>query len=283
MTFQLSPPAIAAGYRLEVHGAIDSTNARALELARAGDAGPLWIVSKNQQSGRGRRGRPWVTPEGNLAATLLVTARCSVGEAATLGFVAGLALSDALAAIAPQRALAIGVDGMDGPEGRQGRRARVELKWPNDVMAGGAKLAGILLESSPAGEGRLSTAIGIGVNVAHHPEGLAYPATSLRAIGIDHEPEEVFLALSDAWLDNAALWAEGRGLGAVRAKWLQRAAGLGSRVAVNIDGAVVRGTFETIDDACRFVIRRDDDMVVRVAAGDVHFGAVATMPASPAE
>jgi BirA family biotin operon repressor/biotin-[acetyl-CoA-carboxylase] ligase len=84
------------------------------------------------------------------------------------------------------------------------------------------------------------------------------------------------LALSDAWTDNARLWDEGRGLDAIRRRWLARAAGLGGEVAVRIDGNVVRGTFETIDADCRFVIRDDEGSVVTVAAGDVHFGAVAS-------
>ena len=114
--------------------------------AAAGDPGKLWIVSKRQESGRGRRGRAWATPEGNLAATLLLVEAYELKLAATLGFVAGLALADALNAVVPERRIAIAADG----GGRAGRGDRFELKWPNDVLANGAKLAGILLESVAA-------------------------------------------------------------------------------------------------------------------------------------
>src|SRR6185369_6398162 len=115
--------------------------------------------------------------------------------------------------------------------------------------------------------GGYALAIGIGVNVVAHPEGLPYPATSLAALGSSADAETLFLALSDAWTVNARDWNEGRGLGVIRNRWLARAAGLGSDVAVRVDGTVVRGVFETIDDDCRFVIRVRGGELVRIAAG----------------
>ena len=270
MAFRLAPTAASEGFRLESHDTVGSTNALALAHAREGDPGKLWVVSKKQESGRGRRGRVWATPEGNLAATLLIVSDGELRLAATLGFVAGLALADALDAVVPQARIAIGLDGAS-----QGKN-RFELKWPNDVLASGAKLAGILLESALLEGGRFAVAVGIGVNVVAHPTDMPYPATSLQALGAACDAETLFLALSDAWSDNARLWDEGRGLDAIRRRWLARAAGLGGEVAVRIDGNVVRGTFETIDADCRFVIRDDEGSVVTVAAGDVHFGAVAS-------
>lgn len=269
--FALAPSAIAAGYRLEAHESVGSTNALALQRALAGDPGKLWIAASRQTGGRGRRGRPWATPPGNLAATLLIVDELEAATAATLGFVAGLALGDALAAIAPNAKLAVGVDGANTG------RDRFELKWPNDVLADGAKLAGILLESSLITANRLALAIGIGVNVSTHPEDVPYPATSLAHIGAKADAGDLFLALSDAWIDNMRLWNGGRGLTAIRERWLARAAGLGSEVTVRVEGRVVRGIFETIDESCRFVIREDDGSRLRVAAGDVHFGAVASV------
>lgn len=270
--FALAPSALAAGYRLEAHESVASTNALALErAARENDPGKLWIVASRQTGGRGRRGRPWATPSGNLAATLLVVDELEAATAATLGFVAGLALRDALAAIVPNTKVAVGMDG--GSAGRD----RFELKWPNDVLADGAKLAGILLESSTLTGNRLALAVGIGVNVASHPEDVPYPATSLAHIGTRVDAGDLFLALSDAWVDNMRLWNAGRGLAPIRERWLARAAGLGSEVSVRVDGRVVRGIFETIDESCRFVIREDDGSRLRVAAGDVHFGAVASV------
>ncbi|MBB6464679.1 BirA family biotin operon repressor/biotin-[acetyl-CoA-carboxylase] ligase [Aminobacter lissarensis] len=275
MGFQLAPTATADGFRLEAHDAVGSTNALALERGIAGDPGKLWVVSKKQESGRGRRGRAWVTPEGNLAATLLKVLDHDLQHAATLGFVAGLALADALDAVAPNARFSVGVDGGSG----QGVK-RFELKWPNDVLASGAKLAGILLESTLLCQGRLAIAIGIGVNVVAHPTDVPYPATSLASLGAGVDAETLFLALSDAWSENERVWAGGRGLASIRKRWLARAAGLGSEVAVRIEGNVVRGVFETIDEDCRFVIRDAKGETVKIAAGDVHFGAVASAGAA---
>lgn len=270
MAFRLAPTSASEGFRLDAHDSIGSTNTVALDHAKAGDPGKLWVVSSKQESGRGRRGRVWATPEGNLAATLLVLTAGELRFAATLGFVAGLALADALDAVVPKGKIAIGVDGASAGKNR------FELKWPNDVLASGAKLAGILLESAILDSGRFAVAVGIGVNVVAYPEDLPYPATSLRALGAACDAETLFLALSDAWSENFRLWDEGRGLAAVRRRWLARAAGLGGEVAVRIDGNVVHGVFETIDEDCRFVIRDDKGSVQTIAAGDVHFGAVAS-------
>lgn len=277
MPFSLASTATAAGYRLEAHDSVGSTNAVALERAATGDPGRLWVVSKRQESGRGRRGRIWATPEGNLAATVLLVEPFGLRLAATLGFVAGLALADALDAVIPDGRIAIATDG--GSAGRgQGKSPggdRFELKWPNDMLAGGAKLAGILLESLLLPGNRSALAIGIGVNVVAYPQDVPYPATSLKALGFNGNAEALFIALSHAWTENIGVWNGGAGLTEVRQRWLSRAAGLGSEVAVRVDGNIVRGVFETIDEDCRFVIRADGELL-RIAAGDVHFGAVAS-------
>jgi BirA family biotin operon repressor/biotin-[acetyl-CoA-carboxylase] ligase len=275
MDFQLAPTAFAEGYRLDAHETVGSTNALAIEHARAGDPGKLWVVASRQESGRGRRGRAWATTEGNLAATLLLVSDVDLKRAATLGFVAGLALSDALDAVVPGMRVSVAADGGSASQG-----GRFELKWPNDVLASGAKLAGILLESTLIGENRAAVAVGIGVNVVAHPEDVPYPATSLRALGSNCDAAKLFLALSDAWSQTMRLWDEGRGLTRIRERWLARAAGLGGEVAVRVDGRVVRGIFETIDEDCRFVIREAQGDRIAIAAGDVHFGAVASASAA---
>jgi BirA family biotin operon repressor/biotin-[acetyl-CoA-carboxylase] ligase len=275
MNFHLPPTALAEGYRLEAHETVGSTNALALDHAAQGDRGRLWVVARHQESGRGRRGRAWATPQGNLAATLLLVTGRDLRLAATLGFVAGLALADALDAVAPGARIATAADGASGEGGN-----RFELKWPNDVLAGGAKLAGILLESRIIPDGRAAIAVGIGVNVAAFPDDLPYPATSLRALGSGCDAETLFLALADAWYQTMRIWDDGRGLDLIRKRWLGRAAGLGGVVAVRVDGKTQQGIFETIDEDCRFVIRNDEGNLVRIAAGDVHFGAVASATAA---
>ncbi|MBX3597299.1 MAG: biotin--[acetyl-CoA-carboxylase] ligase [Rhizobiaceae bacterium] len=268
--FRLAPSAEFAGYRLEAHESVGSTNALALERAQGGDTGKLWITALKQEAGRGRRGRVWATPDGNLAATLLVTLGRNFERAATLGFVAGLALADALDAAAPTARIHIAPDG--GGAGRN----RYELKWPNDVLANGSKLAGILLESSLIRPQCMAIAVGIGVNVVAHPQDVPYPATSLSELGANCDAQALFYALSDAWMDHMSVWRDGAGLAAIRDRWLARAAGLGSQVAVRVGGDVKRGVFETIDDECRFVIREADGGRLTISAGDVHFGAVAS-------
>ncbi len=275
MAFRLAPTAIAEGYRLDAHESAGSTNALAIEHGRAGDPGKLWVVAGHQESGRGRRGRAWETPRGNLAATLLLVSEGDLRLAATLGFVAGLALAEALDAVAPGLNVAMAPDGGDGPHG-----ARFELKWPNDVLANGAKLAGILLESTMLSGDRAAIAVGIGVNVAAFPQDVPYPATSLRSLGAACEAPALFMALSDAWCGTMREWGDGGGLPLIRRRWLARAAGLGSEVAVRFEGRIVRGVFETIDEDCRFVIREAGGGRIAIAAGDVHFGAVASASAS---
>ena len=263
MTFALSPIAAQAGYRLRRHDSIGSTNAEALALGRGGEAGRLWIVTARQTAGRGRRGSAWASLPGNLAASLLLTGPWLPQAAATLGFAAGLALHHALRALCPGTAFA--------------------LKWPNDLLADGAKLAGILLETEtvsrdhrivPAQDRRI-LAVGIGVNVAGSPEGLPYLATSLAALGHAVTAEEVFEALSESWVACESLWDEGRGMAALRPRWLAAAAGVGEEIAVRLGAETLRGTFETIDDSGQLILRLPGGVVRPVAAGEVHFGPAA--------
>lgn len=270
--FALGTRARAAGYRLRSYESIGSTNSEALAAAATGDPGGIWFVTGNQTAGRGRRGRQWESTGGNLAATLLIVPDADPTSAATLGFVAGVSLNAALSSILPRGLVKVGIDGADGLDGR----SRVALKWPNDVLADGAKLAGILLEASKLPDGRHAVAIGIGVNVVAAPVGLPYPATSLADLGVVRTAGEVFEALSDAWVDAFGVWNDGRGIGDILARWRASAAGIGAPIAVNQSGEILRGIFETIDDDGRLIVRTDDNRRIAITAGDVHFGATAS-------
>ena len=270
--FALGPMARAAGYRLRGYDSIGSTNSEAIEAAAAGDPGGVWFAARQQTAGRGRRGRQWDSPHGNLAATLLIVPEADPTLVATLGFVAGVSLNRALSAILPGGLVKIGIDGADALEGK----SRIALKWPNDVVADGAKLAGILLEASKLPDGRHAIAIGFGVNVVAAPQGLPYPATSLSDLGVSRSAEDVFEALGDAWVETFGMWNDGRGIGDVLKHWRASAAGIGAPVAVNQNGDVLRGIFETIDDAGRLIVRVDDNRRIAISAGDVHFGATAS-------
>ncbi len=269
--FQLGPKASIRGYRLFGFDSVGSTSNEAARAAQAGDVGDVWFAALQQTEGRGRRGRPWESPHGNLAASLVVAPDADAAVVATLGFVAGVALSHALSEVLPEGMVRIGIDGADAAEGR------IALKWPNDVLADGAKLAGILLEAQKRPSGKLAIVIGFGVNVVSAPTGLPYPATSIADLGVDVSAETVFAALSDCWVDCFELWDNGRGVAEILRRWRESAAGIGSEVSVRREGDIVRGIFETIDDAGRLIVRANDNQLVAITAGDVHFGATASV------
>jgi BirA family transcriptional regulator, biotin operon repressor / biotin---[acetyl-CoA-carboxylase] ligase len=267
MAFALGPRATSAGYRLAAFDQIGSTNAEALLRARDGEAGPMWFVTSEQTAGRGRRHRAWIAPRGNLASSILEVIEISPPVAATLGFAAGLALETALQRVSVEASLrSAGSDHM-----------KFALKWPNDVLAGRQKLAGILLEAEAVGNNRLAVVVGIGTNVVAAPEGTPTPATSLAALGVQIGAEELFAALSDAWTEFRSIWDNGRGFGDIRKLWLERAAGLGERVAVQTGNAVIEGTFDTLDETGCMIVRAADGRRMPVTAGDVYFGTAASV------
>lgn len=261
MSFALGPAAREAGHDLVAYDTVGSTNAEAMTLARAGRA-PVWVAARAQTAGRGRRGRQWETARGDLAASFAYVTTADPATAATLGFVAGLALEQALREVAASLSP---------------RAARPELKWPNDIVVDGKKLAGILLEADPLAEGRLAVAVGIGVNVVSAPDGLPYPAVSLAQRGDATTAEELFEALAEnfvTWLDT---WRDGEGLPAIRKAWMARAAGLGSQVEVDMGTRTLRGRFESLDDRGRLVLRAPTGVATAISAGDVYFGPAASV------
>ena len=243
---QLDPRASAAGVRLIAHDAVGSTNAEALTLARHGERGPLWITATRQSSGRGRRGRAWVSEPGNLYASLLLTDPAPPEHRPELSFVAALAIHDALVDIAASL------------------KPRLAIKWPNDLLLSGAKAAGILLEA----EGE-AVVIGIGVNCSTHPADTDFPATDLAAAGIAAAPEALFAALSAKMLGRLAQWNAGEGFSTVRADWLSRAAGIGEDIRVRLADRELAGRFEALDEAGSLVLRRPDGKAETITAGDV--------------
>src|SRR6266550_253741 len=258
MAFSLGPRASLAGYRLAAFDRIGSTNAEAMARARDGERGPLWFVTSEQTAGRGRRHRPWVAPRGNLASSILELIDVPPAVAATLGFAAGLALEAALRRVSIEASLrSAGSDHM-----------KFSLKWPNDVLAGRQKLAGILLEAEAVAGDRLAVVVGIGTNVVAAPEGTPTPATSLAALGVHISAEELFTTLSDAWAQFRGIWDNGHGFSKIRRLWLERAAGLGQKVAIQTSGSAVEGIFDTIDEAGCLIVRTSDGKRVPITAGD---------------
>jgi len=250
---QLDPAAVAAGVRLARYDEIGSTNAEALFRARQGERGPLWIVAAKQTSGRGRHGRAWISEPGNLYATLLLTEAAPPSRAPELAFVAAVAVYDAIAEVAPKL------------------RQRLMLKWPNDLLYDGAKLAGILIE----GEGT-AVAIGIGVNCRRHPEATAYPATDLITCGAEVSPDDLMPILSRTMPDRLDQWQRGAGFAAVRQDWLARAQRHGSAITVRLGERAMSGRFEGIDDTGRLLLRSEGGALETISAGDVFL-----MPQTP--
>jgi BirA family biotin operon repressor/biotin-[acetyl-CoA-carboxylase] ligase len=243
----LAPGAAAAGVGLIACDTVASTNAEALAYARAGEKGPLWITARAQNAGRGRRGRSWVSEPGNLFATLLLTDPAPPEQAPQLSFVAALATHDAIARLAPMLA------------------SRLAFKWPNDVLCGGAKLAGILIEAE--GTRPLIVAVGIGVNCGHHPDGTDYGATDLAAEGASVTPETLFTALSGAMMVRLREWSGG--FGPIRTEWLRRAGAPGTPLRVRVGARDFTGRFEALDEAGRLVVRLPDGATETIAAGEV--------------
>lgn len=230
----------------------DSTNAEARRRAADGIRGPLWIATRRQTAGKGRRGRSWEGGEGNLFATLLLVTDRPAAEAAQLSFVAALAVCDlARAYVDP---------------------AKAKVKWPNDLMIGDAKAAGILLESGPAPDGGLWVAVGIGVNLACAPSDVERPATRFA----DHgpavpSPEQALVGLAFAFAEWQAMW-ERRGFAAIAQAWTNAAYRLGEPAQVRLANETVTGVAEGLDADGALSLRLNDGTLRKVTAGDVFFG-----------
>jgi BirA family biotin operon repressor/biotin-[acetyl-CoA-carboxylase] ligase len=259
VSFYLSSYARDAGYRVKSFGRVDSTNILAGTFAKEREKGQLWIVATEQIAGRGRRGRQWISSAGNLYTTLLLVDDFEPGKLASLGFVAGISLIEALRCVLPQALQNV---------------LSVTLKWPNDVLIGGDKLAGILLEMIPLKDHMNGILVGIGVNIVSSPVNCSYATASLIEKGVNCSPEMFFEALSYTWVDNYRLWNRGFSLEAIRNRWLSYASGLGQKISVKLHSEIISGVFETIDRKCQLILRKLNGQQVIIPAGDVYFGAV---------
>ena len=247
-------PALPAGYRLDAHESLDSTNAEAERRARAGAPDGTVIQAGRQTAGRGRQGRHWDSPEGNLYCSVILRPDAPPAVAAQLTFVAALALGEAVDDVRPAG-------------------AELAFKWPNDLLLDGRKLAGILLESSGSNDGRLDwLVIGCGLNIRHFPEAVSgYPATSLHAAGAEGlQPGAVLSAFLDAFAVWRARWQD-EGLAPVREAWLARAARIGGEIAVRLPGDELRGRFTGLDETGALLLDLPDGSRRTVTAGDVFF------------
>jgi BirA family transcriptional regulator, biotin operon repressor / biotin---[acetyl-CoA-carboxylase] ligase len=229
---------------LRRYDALDSTNQEAQRLARAGIRGPLWITAGRQTAGRGRHGREWVSERGNLFATLLMGA--VPPRSAEIGFIAGISAADVIARYVPDNA--------------------IKLKWPNDVLIGDRKVAGILVEhASPD-----IVAAGIGINLANCPPVIG-AASVYDVTGFAPDPDDVLTMLAlemERWL---VQWRKD-GFTRIRQAWLARARGIGQPIRAVTAQACFDGIFEKLDDDGALLLRDGAGASHRLTAADVFYG-----------
>ena len=244
-----------AGYGRVILDEVDSTLDEAARISGQ-VAQPTWILAHRQTAARGRRGRPWQNPPGNFSATLVLHPAGPADQVALRSFVAALALYDTCAMAT-------------------GRGECFSLKWPNDVLLNGGKLAGILLESAGQGRGVQRLFIGIGVNLAAAPEmaevepGAVRPVSLLSETGARVTPDEfldLLAASYAAWEDRFTTY----GFAPVREAWLRHAARLGEVITARSGTSETQGTFETVDDAGNLVLNTAKGRMA-ISAADVFF------------
>ncbi|MEP3264456.1 MAG: biotin--[acetyl-CoA-carboxylase] ligase [Hyphomicrobiales bacterium] len=231
---------------------IGSTNDEAFRLAEERGLARFFVTAKAQNSGRGRRGRVWVSEIGNLYASLFLKAPASPVCCAELSFVTAVALHEAIS------------------DCTQERSASCALKWPNDVLWNGAKIAGLLLEAREQ-SGDMDVVVGMGVNCTHHPDDTPYPASNFLSEGIDLTADQLFEALKSRLVQNVNLWNAGRDFETIRTKWLKHARGIGQEITVRLDNEEISGQFRDINNRGQLILGLSDKTERIITAGDVFF------------
>ncbi len=244
---------MSLAFRIEEVETIDSTNEACRARAEDGATEGLVIRADRQTGGRGRRGKVWESPRGNLYCSILLRPRRAGHEAATLGFAAVAALGNVAALLLPQE-------------------RRIGHKWPNDLLIDGHKTSGLLLEARSGADGGLAWLVmGLGVNIACHPRDMPYPATDLLEMGAKPtkpgELLEMFLSafkpLLEAWTRN--------GFPAIAPAWLERAVGIGQEIEIRLDRENLGGRFHALDPDGALVLELPSGATRRIAAGEVFF------------
>ncbi|MGH6854011.1 MAG: biotin--[acetyl-CoA-carboxylase] ligase [Aestuariivirga sp.] len=230
---------------------IDSTNSEAHRLAAKGERGPLWLWADEQTVGRGRLGRTWISEPGNLYATFLFPIAGRPEIAAQASFVAALAVHDLVEALLPD--------------------LNPRIKWPNDVLIGGAKFCGLLAEV--AASEPTAIALGCGINLAHAPEDMPYPVTALARHGKIPEAQSVLQILDAKLSARLAMWDEGQGFAAIRAAWTARAFGLNQNAVAMIGDHEIEGTFRGLAPDGALILELAGGAQKHIHAGDARFAA----------
>jgi len=237
----LPPP-----FRLVAFDCLDSTNDEVRRRFDSGDGPNLVVTAQEQTAGRGRRGRTWMSPRGNLHCSILLSTRPNLAEGPQLAFVAAVALRQALAQLVPQ--------------------APFRCKWPNDLLCQGRKVSGMLLEAASP-----HVILGVGVNVVEAPAPALYPAASLRQLGSGAEDFDVLVAFCEALGEWHGRWLA-EGFAPVRQAWLDHAQGVGEPVTVRLsDHSELEGRFAGLDAGGALMLETSDGGCRPILAGDVFF------------
>ncbi len=241
------------GQRLVHLAETRSTNTEASRRAEEGAASGTWVVADRQTAGRGRSGRAWVSPPGNLHASLLLRDVFPVEKAPQLALVSG---------VAAHAALTRATDGRF--------TGALELKWPNDILLQRRKLGGILVESSVARrESGLVAVIGIGLNLAAHPDIPERPATDLSRHGAAIAPLNLLPFLDESMQEWISRWASGEGFDGIREAWLARSLPIGVGLTVNSGRGTVKGVFQGLAPDGALLLTDEAGTLQTVTFGDV--------------
>lgn len=232
---------------------VDSTNEYAKGLAEAQTPDPHWIYADIQTAGRGRRGRAWVSPKGNLMTTLYLPHEIPSTRGGEIAFVAGLATQSCV-----QECLA-------------DTNHIVDIKYPNDILVNGAKISGMLLETATNNPMLKWMAIGIGINLAHYPEDIPYPATSIAALtGKAPKPKDVLERLAFYFAQYFMQW-QSSGVAPILEMWRTHAHHIGKEIEVRLHNQTLSGIFEAIDDSGTLILRQNNGTIEHINTGDIFF------------
>lgn len=240
---------------------IDSTSLEAMRRGRAGETGPLWILAGRQTRGRGRRGRVWQSDKGNFHASYLERMDCKIEDAAQISFIAAIALFDAVSNLFWANR----------------KPSDLILKWPNDLLLDGKKLAGILTECTPVNptdaqiQPGLSVVIGIGLNLAGAPDLPDRQTVSLRDCRLDISPHELLVPLAEQLERWLKIWSNGANIASILEEWQRRAMPAGSEIKVHLgNDQEVSGKIAGLSPKGELLIDQAGD-IVKVSFGDVEF------------
>lgn len=250
----MSDPAPGGRFRQHWHDEVASTNDLARELAEAGEPAGIWALARRQTAGRGRHGRAWQSPVGNFHGSLLLRPTCPLAEATTLSLVVGLAVAEALHDVTAGGVVP-------------------RLKWPNDVLIGPAKLAGILLEGGhPDTPEGTWVVVGVGANLAHHPALPGRATASLAGLGFADVTPEAFLdALDGPLATRLAAWEAG-GFAALRGSWLDAAHGLGQEVTLKRGREEHKGRLADLGADGSILLESPTGCLERFTTGELFLG-----------